>query len=413
LRCSVKAVSATKEILQLFESATGLAINYHKTTFLPIVVPSDEAYALATAFGTTVSSFPQTYLGLPLTPHKVTVSDCLPLIASCDKYLFGWQASLLNSVGRLTLCTSVLSALPLHYMSALDVPKTVIKAIDRRRRAFFWTGEDQCHGSKCLVAWDAVQAPKDKGGLGVKDLALQNRCLLMKFINKLFSSDCASWKAWVMNNVSSFDTPVSSSCSFLWRIVSDELDTFRSITYVRVNNRAATSFWFDHWLPDGPLSSTHTALFSHTTTANISVMCVFQSGFDLRLRPRLTTAASNQLASLLDILQGTRLGDSADIRLLKHTQRPFTTREAYEALDSSGDATDVHGRRIWGTRLPNKVKVFAWLYFKNRLSTRVNLHAKNVVDSSTCERCSGANEDRFHVFFGCVQSSRLWNRLNL
>jgi hypothetical protein len=44
---------------------------------------------------------------------------------------------------------------------------------------------------------------------------------------------------------------------------------------------------------------------------------------------------------------------------------------------------------------------------------RVNLHAKNVVDSSTCERCSGADEDRFHVFFGCVQSSRLWNRLNL
>jgi hypothetical protein len=79
--------------------------------------------------------------------------------------------------------------MPLQYMSALCIPKTVIKAIDKRRRAFFWTREEKCHGSKCLVAWDSVQATKKRGGLGVKNLELQNKCLLMKFINKLFSDD--------------------------------------------------------------------------------------------------------------------------------------------------------------------------------------------------------------------------------
>jgi hypothetical protein len=73
LRCTPAAITATKNILQLFEMATGLAINYHKTTFLPIAVPDDEAQALASSFGTSISSFPQTYLGLPLTPHKVSV----------------------------------------------------------------------------------------------------------------------------------------------------------------------------------------------------------------------------------------------------------------------------------------------------------------------------------------------------
>ena len=120
-----------------FEHATGLSINYHKTTFLPIGVPDDIALELATAFGTTVSSFPQTYLGLPLSPQKISVADCLPLISNYDKYLSGWRASLLNRAGRLTLSAAVLSSIPLHYMSALNVPKTVIKAIDRRRRAFF------------------------------------------------------------------------------------------------------------------------------------------------------------------------------------------------------------------------------------------------------------------------------------
>jgi hypothetical protein len=56
---------------------------------LPIVVRDDEAQALASYFGTSTSTFPQTYLGLPLTPHKVSVADCLPLISSCDKYLSG------------------------------------------------------------------------------------------------------------------------------------------------------------------------------------------------------------------------------------------------------------------------------------------------------------------------------------
>ena len=76
-------------------------------------------------------------------------------------------------------------------MSSLGLHKTVIKAIDRRRRAFFWTGEDTCHGSRCLVAWEDACASKIEGGLGIKDLHLQNRCLLMKFIDKIFSNDPA------------------------------------------------------------------------------------------------------------------------------------------------------------------------------------------------------------------------------
>jgi hypothetical protein len=188
---------------------------------------------------------------------------------------------------------------------------------------------------------------------------------------------------------------------------------YRSITFVRVHNGATTSFWFDHWLPEGPISSTHTALFSHSTSPNISVQQVFQTGFDLRLRPRLTSAASHQLDSLLSLLQDITLDDNHDVRLLKLTGRPYTTRDAYAALDSAGDANDIHGRRVWGTRLPNKVKVFVWLYFKNRLSTRVNLYAKHVVDSELCERCSSQLGNRHHVFFGCQESASIWNTIGI
>jgi hypothetical protein len=137
LHCSPDAVLQAKHVLGIFEEATGLSINYHKTTFLPVAVPDTVSQTLAASFGTTVSSFPQTYLGLPLSPNKISVADCLPLITSVDKHLSGWSASLLNRAGRIVLSTAVLTSISLHYMSAMAIPKTVIQAIDHRRRAFF------------------------------------------------------------------------------------------------------------------------------------------------------------------------------------------------------------------------------------------------------------------------------------
>jgi hypothetical protein len=65
LSCSTDAVTATKHILEIFEHATDLSINYHKTTFLTIGVPSDAALELASTFGTTVLLFPKRILASP------------------------------------------------------------------------------------------------------------------------------------------------------------------------------------------------------------------------------------------------------------------------------------------------------------------------------------------------------------
>ena len=55
--------------------------------------------------------------------------------------------------------------------------------------------------------------------------------------------------------------------------------------------------------------------------------------------------------------------------------------------------------------------MFAWLYFKDRLSTRSNLHAKHVLDSDQCQRCAGSIEDKHHTFFGCAVSASVWRKI--
>jgi hypothetical protein len=235
----------------------------------------------------------------------------------------------------------------------------------------------------------------------------------MKFINKIFSTDDAAWKNWLLRDESPIDAMPTSPDGYLWRIISDELNSYRSITFVQVGNGSSTSFWFDQWLLDSPLCVHFPALFSHTTAPNKSVQQVFLDRFDLRLRPWLTSAGTDELQRLLSFLQAVSLSDGADTRLLRSTGRRFTSRDVYAALDTAGDSLDPHGRRIWATRVANKVKIFAWLFFKDRLSTKANLFAKHIMGDEQCFRCKQIPEDKQHLFFLCADSVQLWSTIQL
>lgn len=70
----------------------------------------------------------------------------------------------MNRAGRLIMVQVVLTATPIYLMTALDHPKCVIKAIDKK--GFLWKGQEQADGSNCLVSWQKVQMPLEFGGLG-------------------------------------------------------------------------------------------------------------------------------------------------------------------------------------------------------------------------------------------------------
>lgn len=53
---------------------------------------------------------------------------------------------------------------------ALDIPKWVIKAINKIRRAFLWNGRANVNGGHCVVAWDKVYRSIELGRLGIHNL---------------------------------------------------------------------------------------------------------------------------------------------------------------------------------------------------------------------------------------------------
>lgn len=118
--------------MEAFSAATRLKINYNKGTIVPMHTPANQVEELVGGMDECqVGAFPQTYLCLPLSCDELRLSAFAPLICKSDKYLAGLQSTL--QVGRL-----------LHQVT--------LDALDKRRRAFLWSGHDQVPGAQCLVA---------------------------------------------------------------------------------------------------------------------------------------------------------------------------------------------------------------------------------------------------------------------
>lgn len=96
LAANCLSLQTLKDVLDRFFAATGLWINFNKSTMVPMHTPPAMVEALKGILGCQLGEFPQMYLGLPLSNEKLHLSVFSPLIAKAERYLGGWQASLLN-----------------------------------------------------------------------------------------------------------------------------------------------------------------------------------------------------------------------------------------------------------------------------------------------------------------------------
>lgn len=119
-----------KRLLNLFFEETGFLINFHKSTFARIHIDHENSVNLATILGCPFASFPQSYLGLPLSTMKLNMSAFFFIIDKVDRRLAGWNGLLLYLAGRAILVRAALRALPIYAMSVLPLPAGTIQEID-------------------------------------------------------------------------------------------------------------------------------------------------------------------------------------------------------------------------------------------------------------------------------------------
>jgi hypothetical protein len=182
------------------------------------------------------------------------------------------------------------------------------------------------------------------------------------------------------------------------------------ITTCKANNGRATFFWHDRWLLAEPLATIYPALYTHHLSPQARVADVLLAGIESNLRPRLTSNATAELSSLLVLLQDLQANDDADIRTMIDGT-PFSSRAAYKQLHAhlANDAF----MPIWQSKLPHRIRVFAWLLSLDRLNTREKLARKNIIDDNCCPLCTTSPEDRAHLFLNCPAARAVWNRIGI
>jgi hypothetical protein len=177
-----------KSLLHSITLSSGLVVNFRKSCLVPINVSPEKACSLAQAFGCEVGTFPFTYLGLPLGLTKPQVKDYALLICRIERRMSA-SSQFLSYAGRLQLVNYVISSLPTYYMCSLKLPLTVIEIIDKHKKNCLWRGKDFNRKGYNLAAWELVRKPKDKGGLGVINLSIQNDALLLKQLDKFYCKE--------------------------------------------------------------------------------------------------------------------------------------------------------------------------------------------------------------------------------
>jgi hypothetical protein len=249
LQADARKLFLLKGLLRSFCDSTSLQINFAKSLMAPINVSEEKTAHLARTFGCAVGSLPFTYLGLPLGTTRTAVTDFMPLICRIERRLAG-LSQFLSYYGRLTLVNSLLTSLPMYWLSTFKFLKSVIKQIDTFRKNCLWEGNAIHRQGRCLVAWTKACKSKQEGGLGILDIKAQNKALLLKLADKFYNNCDTPWVQLTWQAL--YSNPVAPHAkrlvgSFWWQDVMSLSLVFRSFASCEVGNGRTVCFWEDIW----------------------------------------------------------------------------------------------------------------------------------------------------------------------
>ncbi|KAE8653749.1 hypothetical protein F3Y22_tig00117056pilonHSYRG00114 [Hibiscus syriacus] len=87
----------------------------------------------------------------------------------------------------------------------------------------------------------------------------------------------------------------------------------------------------------------------------------------------------------------------------------FSVKSAYNLITKElWNPTDVKWIKLWHLPIPERIKHFLWISYRDRLLTNVNRCARNLTDDPLCQICRSANETLLHVLRDCKQTASLW-----
>jgi hypothetical protein len=115
-------VRTMRAVLLLFEEVSGLKVNFHKSMLTGVNIPDSWLSEAASVMSCRRGGIPFIYLGLPIGGDSRKLCFWKPVVDRIASRLLSWNNKFLSFGGRLVLLKSVLSSLPVYFLSFFKAP---------------------------------------------------------------------------------------------------------------------------------------------------------------------------------------------------------------------------------------------------------------------------------------------------
>lgn len=244
-----------KACLDDFCAASGEKVNCEKSRiFFSEGVNHTIKKQISDFLGFTMTADLGKNLGVPLLHKEANKSTYNYVLEKMEARLADWKINSLSFVARMTLVSSVMSAIPMYTMQSSWLLSDTCEKIDKLSRNFLW-GSSRSSRKIHLVAWDDVCCSKERGGLGLRQARKQNEAFMMKLGWGLINRRNDLWVKLLREKYGCGDgiVPVMKDRklrSQIWEEIQKNWEkTMKGVTW-RLGDGENVRFWKDRWLPN-------------------------------------------------------------------------------------------------------------------------------------------------------------------
>nr|GEV71650.1 RNA-directed DNA polymerase, eukaryota, reverse transcriptase zinc-binding domain protein [Tanacetum cinerariifolium] len=314
------------------------------------------------------------YLGVQVGANISWLSSWHEVKAKIPSILSRWKLKTVSIGYRLTLLKSVLSSIPLYYMSLFKDPSGTVNALEAIQRNFI-NGMERLERKIAWISWDKILVSKKYGGSS----------LWSRFIKAVHGVK------------GSIDNHVSTNRNSIWlNIVRDIYSLIRKridlLSFVRkkVGDGESSLFWDDTWLGEATLKMQYLRLYALELYKDISVA-------DKMRHPNLYVSFRHQPKGGAEQEQFRDLSSRiTDVILPQIKDRlvwsldgsdEFSVKSVQNFIDDS-ILPKCDALTRWVKLVPIKLNILAWRIRLDRLPTQMNLSSRGLeIPSSLCPLC--------------------------
>ena len=359
------------------------------------------------------------YLGVPTINGRTSKREYQFLVDKINDKLSGWKTKTLSLAGRATLVQSSLNSIPYYTMQSTKLPRSTCDEIDRKNKSFLWgelEGERKVH----LVSWDKVNKPKVEGGLGIKSMRQVNAAFLAKLGWRLLAEPRSLWsrvlRAKYCDNRCDMDMfKNKANASNAWRGIIQNVDVVRKGINMAVGNGAKTFFWHHRWATDKPLIEL-TIVEPPILVQDVRVGEMWDANIGWKFDDFANFLPPEALKK---IAAHVLVEDKEAVDEIYWNGAPsggFSLGSAMK-IAQQGDVVEEHiddtWKKIWKLPIPQRVRMFIWLGYQDRILTNSNRFIRHLTDDPRCFTCGEVEENTLHILRDCPAVAMVWRNLGV